>query len=106
MSKSPDRSEEQGTRLDQGLSSLVERFFPLPKQDEDDFDRFDRENHNSGVELVKIILEGYLSLLGTFVQMLMISRHKTLAVEPDANHIADLIEHKCIYPPPFYALSN
>lgn len=77
MSKTPRISKARGGRIDEGLSSLVEEFFPLPLNqndvdrnpadcdpNQDDRDRFDIERHSSGFELVKRIIEGYLSLQG------------------------------------------
>ena len=75
MSKSPHVSESRSTRIDEGLSSLVKRYFPLPKQDDrdrnpddhdPDQDDRDRENYSSGFKLVKSIIEGYFEPLGHF----------------------------------------
>lgn len=66
MSKSPHISESRSVRIDEGLSSVVERYFPLPKQDDHDPDQDDRdrENHSRGFKLVKSIIEGYFEPLG------------------------------------------
>lgn len=64
MSKTSLNSDLRNIRIDEGLSSIVERFFPFSKEgehDEDDYDPDqdlrDRENHRRGFELAKSIIE-------------------------------------------------
>lgn len=79
MSRTSRSSESKGTRIEDGLSSLVGEYLPRPpKQDDrdgnqddidphqEDRDRVDRERHSRGLELVKGIIEGYLNLLDVF----------------------------------------
>lgn len=68
MSKISRNSEARRIRIDEGLSSLVELYFPLPQKPDEqdpnqgdhdpDQDDRDRANHSSGFELVKSIIDG------------------------------------------------
>lgn len=54
----------RSARVEVGLLSLVDKYFPLPREDDRDQDDYDpdqddrdRENHQRGLELVNSILE-------------------------------------------------